>query len=69
MPEKEGPAAAKEIRTLGCDSFIVGITGNILPEDVALFKACGANVVCPKPLHMEALEELWVEYGVVGAGQ
>jgi CheY-like chemotaxis protein len=35
MPVMDGPTASKEIRALGCDSFIVGVTGNALPEDIA----------------------------------
>lgn len=62
MPVMNGPTAARHIRDLGCDSFIVGITGNVLPEDIAHFKANGANAVLPKPFHMTDLEELWVEY-------
>jgi CheY-like chemotaxis protein len=49
MTEMNGPTAARETRQLGCDSFLVGITGNILPEAVAHFKECGADGVLPKP--------------------
>jgi hypothetical protein len=31
--------ASKEIRALGCDSLIVGVTGNALPEDIAHFRS------------------------------
>lgn len=66
MPVMNGPTAAVEIRAMGGDAFIVGITGNILPDDVSYFKACGANAVLPKPFQMSDLEGLWVEYGVTG---
>ena len=33
MPIMNGPAATRAIRALGCDSFIIGITGNVLPEE------------------------------------
>jgi CheY-like chemotaxis protein len=67
MPEMDGPEAAKHIRALGYDLFIVGITtGNLFPDDVAHFKACGANAVFPKPLNLAVLEELWVEHCVTG---
>jgi CheY-like chemotaxis protein len=59
-----GPTASKEIRALGCDSVIVGITGNVLPEDIDNFRRCGANAVLPKPFQIEALEELWFKFGV-----
>jgi CheY-like chemotaxis protein len=65
MPVMNGPTAAKEIRVLGCDSLIVGITGNLLPEDVSFFKACGANSVLPKPVNLRDLVEIWVAFGIV----
>jgi len=64
MPVLDGPTALKEIRALGCDAFAVGITGNILPEDKAYFRSCGANCVLTKPLDFGELEELWMEHGV-----
>jgi CheY-like chemotaxis protein len=66
MPVMNGPTASKEIRALGCDAFIVGVTGNVLPEDIDHFRRCGANAVFPKPFHIGALEEIWVEFGVTG---
>jgi CheY-like chemotaxis protein len=61
MPIMNGPQAAKEMRALGCDSFIVGITGNVMAEDVTFFKACGANAVLPKPFKLSELDHLWAE--------
>lgn len=52
------------MRKVGCSSFIVGVTGNLLPEDVQYFKSCGANCVLGKPLSLEDLEGTWVENGV-----
>lgn len=60
----DGPTASREIRAVGYDSFIVGIPGNVLPDDVAHFKACGVNAVLPKPLNLPVLE-LLVEYGLL----
>jgi CheY-like chemotaxis protein len=66
MPIMDGPTAAQKIRQMeGFDSFIVGITGNVLPEDVAYFKKCGADDVLPKPLDLPALAKLWEEAGVL----
>lgn len=62
-----GPEAATELRKLGCDSFIVGITGNVMPEDTATFREAGANRVLSKPFRMPALESLWSEYGVAAS--
>lgn len=64
MPVMDGPTSAQHIRMEGCDSFIVGITGNVLPQDVEHFKACGADGVLGKPFQIEELENMWVEYGV-----
>ena len=63
-----GPTAACEIRKLGSDVFLVGITGNMLNEDVQHFKSMGANVVLPKPVQLPVLEEVLVEHGVVSGG-
>jgi len=67
MPVMNGPTAAREIRAIGIDqSFIVGITGNLMDEDVEHFKKCGANAVLPKPFKVQDLENLCVEYHVTG---
>ena len=60
-----GPAAAKEIRKMSPESNIVGITGNMLREDVALFKSSGVNEVMGKPFKMQTLEEIWKRFGIL----
>lgn len=67
MPNMTGPAAARKIRDLGCDSFIVGITGNVFSDDISYFLECGANKVLPKPLNVNDLMDVWKEYGIGGA--
>jgi signal transduction histidine kinase/CheY-like chemotaxis protein len=62
MPNMNGPDAAIQIRALGCDAFIVGVTGNMLVEDVAYFRSCGANALLGKPFKMKSLEDLWYEH-------
>jgi len=69
MPVLRGPEATKKIREMGCDWFVVGVTGNVLSEDVAYFTACGANHVLPKPVDFNKLEELWDEHGISGQMQ
>lgn len=64
MPHCDGPSAAKEIRRLGYDVFIVGVTGNVLPSDVKYFTASGANDVLSKPVRLSDLDQLWMEYGI-----
>jgi CheY-like chemotaxis protein len=66
MPIMDGPTAAKKIRELGCDSFIAGVTGNVMREDVLHFLDHGANAVLPKPIKITDLEALWMEYNVRG---
>ena len=66
MPELNGPHAVEEIRSLGSDCFVVGVTGNMLPDDVEYFKSCGANAVLGKPIQVTELNQLWMEYGVSG---
>ncbi|CAB9528613.1 sensor kinase/phosphatase LuxQ [Seminavis robusta] len=68
MPNMNGPTAAQKMcQTEGFSSHtcIVGITGNVLPEDVATFKKCGAHHVLPKPLNIPSLTKLWVDAGLV----
>lgn len=64
MPVLNGPLTAKQLREEGNDVVIVGITGNLMAEDVNYFVSCGANDVLPKPLKIKALEEICMEYGI-----
>ena len=67
MPVLKGPEAVQEIREMGCQSLIIGITGNVLADDVSRFVACGANAVLPKPVRFQMLEKMWIEHGVISA--
>ncbi len=58
MPVMNGPSATKKLRELGCNCLIVGVTGNVLPDQVATFKSHGADAVLPKPLVIEDLQFL-----------
>lgn len=68
MPRLNGPKATREIRKQGCDSFVVGVSGNVLPEDVAVFREHGANAVLPKPVRFPDLESLLSEYAFPDRG-
>lgn len=57
MPIMNGPTATKELRNMGFNVPIIGITGNVLPQDVEMFLSHGANAVLAKPLTLLALEE------------
>ena len=51
MINMNGPEAVQKMRVeLGFTGPVIGITGNALPEDIAFFKAHGANSVITKPL-------------------
>jgi CheY-like chemotaxis protein len=55
MPVMDGPSAARRLREEKCDLLIIGVTGNVLPEDKAHFISQGANLVMPKPLDITEL--------------
>ena len=59
MPVMNGPTACYILRKLGYSNPIIGISGNVLPEDVKFFKQHGANGVLPKPLKLADLEKMW----------
>ena len=52
MPKMNGPTASKEIRALGYNGPIFGVTGNGLESDINLFMSCGADRVLIKPLYL-----------------
>jgi CheY-like chemotaxis protein len=58
MPVINGPTATKHLRELGCDSYIVGVTGNVMEADVAVFIQVGADSVLVKPLRVEQFERM-----------
>lgn len=63
MPKMNGPEACQRMRKLGCSSYIAGVTGNVMSEDVDHFRSCGVNWVLPKPFNLESLEEQLMEDG------
>lgn len=67
MPRMDGPTCAKEIRCtmLHDDINIIGVTGNVLPEDVQFFKKCGANDVLAKPVKIKELTAMWEDQGIL----
>lgn len=65
MPHMNGPLSCKALREMNCNSFIAGVTGNVLQDDVDYFKSCGADFVLAKPLKIDMLEGLWRDNGVI----
>lgn len=63
MPNLNGPDATRELARRGCDTLVIGITGNVLPEDIQTFLDSGAYDVLGKPFAVEKLEKLFSSYG------
>jgi len=59
MPIMNGPEATSEIRKIGFQDTIFGVTGNVLSEDVEFFLSSGADDVLGKPISMAALNQKW----------
>ena len=58
MPNKDGPTATKEIRSLGYIGLIVGVTGVTTSEEVSNFLSSGANRVISKPVDLKILNDI-----------
>jgi signal transduction histidine kinase len=56
MPTLCGPAACREMRRLGYYQPILGLTGHALDDDVAAYRAAGADDVLVKPLDLSLLQ-------------
>jgi CheY-like chemotaxis protein len=50
--------ATKELRRLGYQNLIVGLTGNVEEEDIQNFLEAGADLVLAKPLKLEQFDAL-----------
>lgn len=57
MPLMFGHEVVRELRAAGCNTYIVGCTGNALREDQDEYLSAGANAVIPKPVHEAAIRE------------
>jgi len=62
MPVMIGPHAVLKMREMGCECFIVGITGNIMQSDIDYFKEHGADAVLAKPLNTDTFESLFKQF-------
>lgn len=56
MPNMSGPTAAKRLRALGYKVPIIGLTGNVLNDDVNNFLEHGADHVMFKPFNIESFK-------------
>lgn len=57
MPEMSGPDTSRALRASGHKLPIIGVTGNVLPDDIQCFMAAGANAVFPKPIILSTFLE------------
>lgn len=46
------------LRERGFQNLVVGVTGNVMEDDIAQFLAAGADMVLPKPLKTSTVEML-----------
>jgi CheY-like chemotaxis protein len=60
MPVMNGPDATRIIRGKGYSNVaIIGVTGNVLAEDIEYFTSAGANAVLPKPVTVALIDDFW----------
>jgi CheY-like chemotaxis protein len=52
MKTMNGPEACKHIRELGYNGIVIGLSGNVLDDDVADYLQHGANHFMSKPIDM-----------------
>ena len=55
-----GTEATKRIRDMGFAGIILGVTGNVLDDDIKEFKMHGADEVLPKPFELEAFKSILI---------
>jgi CheY-like chemotaxis protein len=55
MPVMDGHTATARLRQLGYRGLIVGVTGDVHPDEVAEFRRAGADAVLGKPVRVPQL--------------
>jgi len=58
MPVMIGPHFAQEVRKMGYNALIVGLTGNAFNDDKEIFLKSGVNYVLTKPLDVGELDNI-----------
>lgn len=61
MPELDGDDLVRQLRQQGYDRPVVGLTAAVVGEEMARFRAAGANLVMQKPLDFAELMRLMRE--------
>jgi CheY-like chemotaxis protein len=57
-----GPRATQQIRKLGYDGVVLGLTGHALPADILDFTTSGADGVLVKPVSREGMQTALTSY-------
>ena len=55
MPRMSGVVATRTLRSMGFVLPIIGITGNVLPDELEEFRSQGADIVLKKPVSYEEI--------------
>lgn len=58
VPQLDGVAATKRLRAEGYSFLIIGLTGNVMDEDIAEYLEAGADLVLAKPMKGGALDAI-----------
>eukprot|EP01035_Chromulina_nebulosa_P019254 gene19254-25108_t len=64
MPRLPGVDAIKILRANNYNGLVIGVTGNVLDEDVLEFKQAGCNDVLPKPVNVNHLKQVLSNLGL-----
>ena len=68
MPIMNGVEATKRLRAEGYPFLIIGVTGNVMDDDVAEFLEAGADMVLPKPLKQSTFDAIIAHIEQRGTG-
>jgi CheY-like chemotaxis protein len=55
---KKGPEACAELRRLGLETMVIGVTGNVLKADIDHYISAGAQSVVAKPFSLVKLMDV-----------
>jgi CheY-like chemotaxis protein len=63
---QNGSEATRLLRAGGFKNLVIGVTGNVMEEDVRQYLAAGADMVVAKPMRMATLSSI-LRHAQVGA--
>ena len=62
MRVMHGPEAAQQMRRAGFKGLVVGVTGNVMADDIDHYTQCGADYVLGKPVRVDELTQILLQY-------